>query len=219
MKVSEKFMDKIVFDAKVSERKILLIPINTIIATPYNPPSRTKDGAEMAALTSTIKKYGLIQPLIITADRDLVDGNRRLAAAKAAGLEYVECIILPYGVDKDEVFGAVNTTSKKIGGKGWLEACRGGYKVPPPQIWAMYQELFKLIGTYGIDLMIKNNLGFNTLSLCKSVRGLGLAESLDSLIIKVAQHKLSNKINFIYRADIERAEKVKQLNDLMKASA
>ncbi len=216
MTTREKFMDKIVFDAKVSERKILLIPIDTIAATPYNPPSRTKTGAALRRLTESIKEYGLIQPLVITADRDLVDGNRRLAASKAAGLAFVECIILPINVDKDKVFGTVNTTSEKIGGKGWLEACRGGYKVPPPEIWAKYQELFKLVGTYGIDLLIANKLGFNTLDLCKLVKSLGIAERLDSLVIKVAQKKLNNKINFIYRADIPASEKVEQLNTLLK---
>jgi hypothetical protein len=216
MKAADKFIDKIIFDAKVSERKILLIPTETIVSTPYNPPSRTREGAAMKRLVESVKKYGVIQPLVITADRDLCDGNRRLHAAKAAGMDFVECIILPIHLDKDEVFRTVNTTPEKIGGKGWLEACRRGYKTPPPNIWAQYQELFGLVGTYGIDLMIEKKLGFNLLEQCKSVKALGLSERLDGLIIKVAQRRLTNKLNAIYRSDIDRAEKVKQITELLK---
>jgi len=169
----------------------------------------------MKRLSASVAKYGVILPLVITADRDLVDGNRRLAAARLAGLEFVECIILPKNVDKDEVFCTVNTTSEKIGGKGWLEACRGGYKTPPPDIHAKYQELYNLVGTYGIDLMIEKRLGFNLIDQCKQMRAIGVVERLDSLIIKVAQRKLTNKINAIYRSEIDRIEKVKQLTELL----
>lgn len=215
MKATDKFIDKIVFDAKVSDRKILLIPTDTIIATPYNPPSRTKEGAAMKRLIASVKEFGVIMPLLITADRDLCDGNRRLHAAKAAGLDFVECIILPLHLDRDKVFRTVNTTPEKIGGKGWLEACRNGYKVPPPDIWEKYQELFGLVGTYGVDLMIEKKLGFNLLDQCKTAKALGLTERLDSLIIKVAQRKLTNKLNAIYRSDIDRADKVKQITLLL----
>ena len=210
-----KVMDKVIFDSKVSDRKILLVPIETIIATPYNPSGRTKDGSALKKLSESVGKYGVIQPLLITADRDLVDGNRRLAAAKMAGIKTVECIILPVELDRDEVFKEVNTTAEKIGGKGWLDACRKGYKKAPTEVLIQYQELLKLIGTYGVDLLIEKKIGLNILPLCKAVKSLGLVMRLDELIIKVAQNKLTNRINFIYRAEIERAEKVLQLDALL----
>lgn len=36
---------RVVFDADVSERKILIVPIHTIRHTPYNPAARTKEGS------------------------------------------------------------------------------------------------------------------------------------------------------------------------------
>ncbi len=144
--------DKIIFDAEVSDRKILRIPVNTIIATSYNPKERTAEGAKLTALTETVKRYGVIQPVIITDSRDLVDGNRRLAAAKKAGMSHIDCIILPASVDKDAVFGDLNTTSEKIGNRGWLYICRHGIRNPPKDVRASYQELHKLVGNYGVDL-------------------------------------------------------------------
>ena len=212
-----KVTDKIVFDSKVSDRKILLIPTDTIVATPYNPSSRTKDGAALRKLSESVRKYGVIQPLIITADRDLVDGNRRLSAAKLAGKKFVECIILPFEVDKDDVFRDVNTTSEKIGGKGWLEACRHGYKKAPTDVMAQYMELFKLVGTYGIDMLIEKKIGLNILLLCKNVKSIGLVMRLDEIIIKVAQGKLTNKINAVYRSDMPREGKTELIESMLAA--
>lgn len=207
--------DRVVFDAKVSEKKILLIPIETVVVTPYNPKARTAEGVKLKRLTDSIRKHGLIQPLIITSDRDLVDGNRRLAAAKLVGLPLVECIVLPDGVNKDEVFGEVNTTAEKIGGRGWLEACRKGYKTPPKTIKAQYDELFGLIGSYGVDLLIRNKLGLNILQLCKDVRSIGLPIRLDEMLMKVASRKLTNRINAIRRSSDEVDHKVKSLMELL----
>lgn len=211
-----KVLDKIVFDAKVSDRKILLIPVDTIIATPYNPKSRTKEGATLRKLTESVRKHGVIMPILITADRDLVDGNRRLSAAKMAGAKFVECIILPPNIDKDEIFKDVNTTAEKIGGKGWLESCRLGFKNAPIDVMLKYQELSNLVGVYGVDLLIEKKIGLNILDLCKSVNALGLVIRLDALIIKVAQSKLTNRINAIYRSDISREEKVQLIEALLE---
>ena len=210
-----KLLDKVIFDAKVSDRKILRIPVETIVTTPYNPSGRTKDGAEFKRICKSISEYGIIQPLVITADRDLVDGNRRLAAAKLSGHAFVECIILPIGVNKDKVYGTVNTTSLKINGRGWLDACRKGYKAPA-EIQNQYQELFNLIGTYGVDLLIEKKLGLNLLTQCKSIKALGVVRRLDEIIIRVAERKLSNKLNAITRSDIAITEKAKAAEELLK---
>lgn len=213
-----KVMDKIIFDAEVSERKILRIPVNTIVATPYNPPHRSEDGKKLRALADSIKKYGAIQPILITADRDLVDGNRRLAAAKLAGLTHVECIILGPEIDKDEAFGDLNTTSEKITNRGWLYACRHGMRKPPQNIQAQYQELFKLVGTYGVDLMIEKRLGLGLLDQCKTIKAQGVCMRLDEIIIRTAKGRLSNKLNVIMRDTwLQREEKVARITDLLEA--
>lgn len=210
-----KITDRIIFDCKASDRKILIVPVETIVATPYNPSARTKDGKKLRALADSIGKYGLIQPIVITADRDIVDGNRRLAASKIAGLSHVDCIILPVGVDKDDVFREVNTQSEKIFGRGWLEACRKGYRNPPPEVWRQYTELLSLVGTYGVDLLISKKLGLAILDQAKSAKSLGLVIRLDELVIKMAEGKLSNKINAIQRSSDSKEQKVKQIEELL----
>jgi len=206
-----KVVDKVIFDAKVSNRKILIVPVNTIRHTTYNPLSRTKEGAKLKRLIESVSKNGIIYPILITADRNVVDGNRRLAAARAAGLENIDCIIC--NLDPDEAFKTVNTTAEKIAGKGWLEIARtGGIRSLPVKELAEYNELFDLIGTYGVDLLIQQNLGLGVLSLCKIVCSYGTTKRLEEVIIKTALNKLTNKLNAIIRSDKPREEKVVEMD-------
>jgi hypothetical protein len=210
--MANEIKDRVIFDAKVSERKVLLVPVNTLRHTPYNPPSRTKEGKKLTLLVESLKKYGQAYPILITSDRDVIDGNRRLIASKSIGNEFIECII--FDGDKDEVFNTLNTTPVPMGGKGWLVSARKGGKLPPKEL-AIYNELFALIGSYGIDLLISQNVGLNILPLCKGVCAQGTAKSLDEVIMKTAMHKLSNKLNFIVRSGKSMDKKVKEIDDLL----
>lgn len=205
-------LDRVVFDAEVSERKILIVPIHTVRHTPYNPAARTKEGEKLRRLISEIAGRGLIYPILITSDRDVIDGNRRLAACRALGHKTIECIVSD--LDRDEAFTVVNTTAIAIGGKGWLEIGMGnGYM--PQKMRQQYDELFSLIGTYGIKLLIDQNLGLNILPLCKSVAALDAKYSLAQIVMVVAARKLTNKVNFVLRAGGDREAKVAAMDAVL----
>ena len=207
-----KVLDRVVFDADVSERKILIVPIHTVKHTPYNPAARTKEGEKLRRLISEINGRGLIYPILITADRDVIDGNRRLAACRALGHKTIECIVSD--LDRDEAFTVVNTTAIAIGGKGWLEIGMGnGYM--PKKMRQQYDELFGLVGTYGIKLLIDQNLGLNILPLCKSVAALDAKYSLAQIVMVVAARKLTNKVNFILRAGGDREARVAAMDAVL----
>jgi hypothetical protein len=201
----------VVFDAEVSERRILIVPIHTIRHTPYNPAGRTKEGDKLRRLIAEIETRGLIYPILITADRDVIDGNRRLAACRVLGHATVECIVSD--LDRDEAFTVVNTTGIAIGGKGWLEIGMGGGHMPAKQR-AQFDELHELVGSYGIKVLIDQNLGLNVLPLCKSVTALDAKYSLSAVVMRVALGKLTNKINAVIRSDLPRADKVRSLDAL-----
>lgn len=207
-----KFVDRVIFDAKVSERKILWVPTASIRHTPYNPPGRTKDGKAMQKLIETIRRHGMIYPLLITSDRDLIDGNRRLTACRAIGMEFVECIISP--LDKDVLFGDVNTNVVPLGGKGWMHVGRGGGHLPSKEA-IQYRELHSLIGNYGIDQLIAKNVGLNILPLSKSICATGTAKSLAEVVMLTATKKLTNKLNSVLRSGQSRVEKVSAIDALL----
>lgn len=73
----------------------LEIPIDRIVANPYQPRSRVDD-AELEALAESIRVHGVLQPVLVTQTLDgyrLVAGERRLRAARIAGLERIPATV------------------------------------------------------------------------------------------------------------------------------
>ena len=76
------------------------VPIGDIVPNPQQPRT-VMDPEQLAELSESIKMYGIIQPLLVTEERgvdgnivyQLIAGERRLRAAKAAGLERVPVTI------------------------------------------------------------------------------------------------------------------------------
>lgn len=72
------------------------LPIERIRTNPWQP-RKNFDAESLAELAESIKTNGIIQPLIVTktagSDYELIAGERRLQAAKLAGLESVPVVI------------------------------------------------------------------------------------------------------------------------------
>ena len=77
------------------ERNFLYIDIN-LIERNSDQPRKVFDKKSLEELAESIKNYGIIQPLVLKENGDsyiVVSGERRLRAAKIAGLEKVPAII------------------------------------------------------------------------------------------------------------------------------
>lgn len=71
------------------------VPLDEIRANP-DQPRRTFDDAELAALADSIRRHGILQPLVVVRESEgfrLVAGERRLRAAKLAGLTDVPVVV------------------------------------------------------------------------------------------------------------------------------
>jgi len=67
---------------------VLDVPVGDVRPNPYQP-REDFDEAEIAALAASIKRHGLLQPIVVRRVDDgfeVVAGERRLRAAKVAGL-------------------------------------------------------------------------------------------------------------------------------------
>jgi ParB family chromosome partitioning protein len=73
----------------------MLIPIGAIRPNPHQP-RKTMNDASVAELSASIKTSGIIQPLVLRRTNDgfeLIAGERRLRAAKLAGLTEVPAVV------------------------------------------------------------------------------------------------------------------------------
>lgn len=76
------------------DTQILRLPVDAIAPNPYQP--RTDFAPEpLAELADSIRRHGILQPLTVRRTKtgwELVAGERRLRAAKLAGLDTVPCL-------------------------------------------------------------------------------------------------------------------------------
>lgn len=83
---------------------------------PYNPPHRVED------VTDLIKAIGqtmYITPIVVTSDNVIVEGHRRVAAAKALGLKRIPAHVVPHE-NSEQLYAALNAAIKKHSGADHL---------------------------------------------------------------------------------------------------
>ena len=76
------------------EKRVMRLGVETIHPNPRQP-RRLFDEAALRELAASIRRHGILQPLTVrrrTGGWELVAGERRLRAARLAGLETVPCI-------------------------------------------------------------------------------------------------------------------------------
>ena len=99
--------NKDIIQNKTSDNKgLLLIPIEKIFRD-ETQPRKVFDKEKIDELAQSIKKNGLIQPLIVVKkDLDnflLVAGERRWRAAQSTEIKVLPALLLPPDLDKDEI--------------------------------------------------------------------------------------------------------------------
>ncbi|MFI3230361.1 MAG: ParB/RepB/Spo0J family partition protein [bacterium] len=77
--------------------QVSYLDINSIYPNPYQPRNYFDESA-LLELALSIKKYGLLEPIIVRYVRggifEVISGERRLKACKKIGLEFIACIII-----------------------------------------------------------------------------------------------------------------------------
>jgi ParB-like nuclease family protein len=84
-------------DAKLVHEQVLKVAIDEIAPAPentllYRPV--TPDDEATVALAESIRKHGILEPIVISSDRFIISGHRRHVAARIAGLPEVPCRML-----------------------------------------------------------------------------------------------------------------------------
>lgn len=98
------------------EINIIELPIDEIKPSPYQQ-RKYFDLYSLNRLTDSIKKYGVLQPItvrIINGKRyELVSGERRLRAAKAAGLKTIPAVFVNADEQESSIFAFTENIQRK----------------------------------------------------------------------------------------------------------
>ena len=91
--IPQDFDKSLVFD---DQEKIQKLPVQNIEPNPHQPRT-TFDVQALEQLAASIKTYGILQPLVVTPEKNgkyaIIAGERRWRAAKLAGLTKVPAIV------------------------------------------------------------------------------------------------------------------------------
>ncbi|MCK4440554.1 MAG: ParB/RepB/Spo0J family partition protein, partial [Sulfurovaceae bacterium] len=85
-----------------SSEQIRNIPVDMITPNPYQP-RKNFDKDSLFELSQSIKRHGLLQPIIVIDKGDnylLVAGERRLKAHRLAGLDSIKSLIADVDIDE-----------------------------------------------------------------------------------------------------------------------
>ncbi len=98
-----------------SSRRVVQLPVERIAPNP-NQPRTAFDAASLGELADSIAVHGVLQPLTVRAVGDgweLVSGERRLRAAKLAGLSAVPCLVAQASQEESALLALVENLQRR----------------------------------------------------------------------------------------------------------
>lgn len=104
------------------EPLVVMMDVEEIHPAGFNPAART-DTRATRALMADIRGRGILVPLIVGRDNILADGHRRLACAKALGIQRVP--VVRYDAPAEELY-TINTTARPLRTSDWFAAYAQG---------------------------------------------------------------------------------------------
>ena len=112
-----------------------------------------KDLSDLDNLKDSLKRYGLLNPITVTADYNLIAGHRRLEAAKQLGWTTINAIVVPVDdeVTKLEMELEENTQRKDFTDAELLEGYKRLEKLRNP---SFFQKLWRKIKDFFSKLFI-----------------------------------------------------------------
>ncbi len=121
------------------------IPVSEIRMSPFQART-TFDEADIDALAESIREYGMLQPILvrrINASVELIAGERRLRAAKRAGVERVPAVVM----DLKDQDAAIVSLSENVQRRDldYLEQARG-YRRIGDEFGCTQAELARALG-------------------------------------------------------------------------
>ena len=109
--------------------RIVYIAVGDILPNP-GQPRKCFDPNALRELAGSISRYGILQPLSVRRRGscfELVSGERRLRAAKLAGLKEVPCVILDIDSQESSILALVENLQRKD--LDFIEEAEGLYRL------------------------------------------------------------------------------------------
>lgn len=114
--LSNNIVDDIVEEEKVKEGEVIQNLKIIDVEPNKEQPRRNFDEESIEELANSIKEYGVIQPIIVTKQKDyyqIVAGERRWRASKKAGLSEIPAIVRDYDKQKNSEIALIENIQRE----------------------------------------------------------------------------------------------------------
>lgn len=188
------------------------ISTSEIKTAKYNPKSRVE---HIAQLVKSIKLHGIIMPLVVDSERNLIDGHRRLASAKKLKLEKVPVIQISKEISRDKAYEIINTTSKKISNHDLIYIHINGGSIPTRAL-KQINLLEEVVGLDGLKRLGDRGATYTVLKYAWMVQKYCGERDNNGFLKKVIFWLIDNKMIYAVRRAME--SKIKK-DSILKAIA
>lgn len=113
-KTNDSNKDDRAYDSKINN-EVKKIPISNIKARD-DQPRKSFDDAALKDLASSIKEYGILNPIVVTKKSDhyeILAGERRYRASKLAGLDQIDAIIKDFDQKDIDILSLVENIQRE----------------------------------------------------------------------------------------------------------
>lgn len=128
---------------KVEAPRWKLLSVASAKGATYNPESRT-ERRKLRALINSMADLGQLYPILFGPDNVVIDGHRRLAAARHLEWESIQAIVTDH--DADSVYASVNLTAEKMNGNNQLAVWLARQAAVSPRQAKLFREMAENLG-------------------------------------------------------------------------
>ena len=184
---------------QTAEREIIKILVSDVELNP-NQPRKHFDSAELIELAMSIKENGLMQPLSVRVNEsgkyELIAGERRLRAAKIAGLEKIEAVICNTSVEESAIMAIIENIQRSD-----LNCIEEALAIEKLINYYGYtqEQLAKKLGKAQSTIANKLRILKLTDKLKKKVIEYGLCERQIRCLLKLPEEKREKAAEHIYK--------------------
>ncbi len=119
------------YEKEVPQDRIIELDIEAIRKNPYQP-RRVFDKSSLKELAASIKRHGLLQPVVVVEDLDgfvLIAGERRLRACEMAGVKKIKAVVADIDKSKFREYALIENIQRE--------------DLKPLELAASYKELIE----------------------------------------------------------------------------
>lgn len=132
----------------------------------FNPEGRVKK-ENIRDLIDSMSRSGILYPILVSIDNKVIDGHRRLAAAKELGWDVIPAFVTDG--EADEVYATVNATSRKMSGADALQVWLKRPLAVTPLLRSRFENMNAVLGPKRVAAIVKAGYSLRLFNRAKQV--------------------------------------------------